>query len=113
MIVTLTVRQRLDLQGILPSQANFSAIKMIHKVREELSFTDAEHTKIDLKYHTNGSVEWNNKKGKALKDKKVEIPATVCSMLKKSFVLLDKQNKLTEAHVEIYEMFVTSKKKKK
>ncbi|MCK5606643.1 hypothetical protein KAR91_32375 [Candidatus Pacearchaeota archaeon] len=109
---TLTVRQRIDLNGLLPREATLTAIKMIREVREEVSFSDAEHKKIELKYHGNGSIGWNQLKAKLLKKKKIEIPATICSMIKKSLQLLDKQGKLRDEHIDLFDMFVPPKTKK-
>lgn len=108
----LTVRQRVDLNGVLPREANFTAIKMIREVREALSFSDSDHKKIDLKYHANGSIRWSQLKAKLLKKKKVEIAPTICELIKESLKELDKQNKLTEDHIELFDMFVTPKAKK-
>lgn len=111
MEVTLTVRQRIDLQGVLPQEATFTAISMIRELREALSFTDREHKQINLKYHANGNVGWDKLKAKLLK-KKIDIPTTICSMIKKSFNLLDDQGKLRDEHIDLYNMFVTTKAKK-
>lgn len=107
MELKLTVRQRIDLQGVLPRQGNFTAIKMIRETRESLSFSEEEHKQIELQYHANGNVGWDAKKAKSLV-KTIKIPATICSMLKASLKELDKQEKLVEEHIELYEMFVNA-----
>jgi hypothetical protein len=109
---TLTVRQRIDLNGVLPREANLTAIRMIRELREDLSFSDDEHKRINLQYHANGAVGWDQRKAKAL-TKTVEVPETIRKMLETSFKSLDKDCKLTEEHIDLYDMFVHPKKAKK
>ena len=111
----LTVKQRIDLQSILPQQADFLTIKMIRVLRESLSFTQKEHELMQFVNHSNGSIEWNAKAAsKCIKE--VEIPETIVSVIKASLEKLNVQKKITEAHLDFYEMFMdlpTSDKKKK
>ena len=115
MKVKLIVKQRIDLQSILPQQADFLTIKMIRVLREDLSFTQKEHDSLKLTQHPNGSVEWDAKAGKKC-NKEFEIPETIVVIIKASLEKLNASKQITEAHLDFYEMFMdlsTSDKKKK
>jgi len=105
MIVKLTVKQRINLQSILPQQGDFLTIKMIRILREELSFSQEEHELLKLVSNQNGSVSWD---GKAAENciKEVEIPETVVSIVKETLEKLNAQKKITEVHLDFYEMFM-------
>ena len=109
MKVRLTVRQRIDLQGVLPQKSTFIMMKMLRKVREALSFTDVEHQSIKLKQNEDGSVQWNGIKAKEIV-KEVDFPNTICDLIKKAFKALDEKGEVTDAHVELFEMFMGKKK---
>ena len=115
MKVKLTVKQRIDLQSVLPQQGDFLTVKMIRVLREDLSFTQKEHKLLKFVNHPNGSVEWDAKA--ALKCvKEFEIPETIISIIKETLEKLNTSKQITEAHLDFYEMFMdlsTGDKKKK
>lgn len=115
MRVKLTVKQRIDLQSVLPQQGDFLSIKMIRVLRESLSFTQKEHESLKLTRHPNGSVEWDAKAGEKC-TKEVEIPETIVTIIKETLEKLNTAKQITEAHLDFYEMFMslpTEDKKKK
>lgn len=115
MKVKLTVKQRINLQSILPEQGDFLTIKMIRVLREELSFSQKEHDLLQFVNHPNGSVEWSPKIAKKV-IKTVEIPETIVSTIKEILEKANVAKQITEAHLDFYEMFMdlsTSPKKKK
>ena len=115
MKVKLTVKQRIDLQSILPPTGDFLTIKMIRVLRESLSFTQKEHKLLEFVHHPNGSIEWDAKTAKKC-IKEFEIPETIVSVVKEVLEKLEAQKQITEAHLDFYEMFMdlpTSPKKKK
>jgi hypothetical protein len=105
MKVKLTVKQRLNLQSILPQQGDFLTVKMIRVLREELSFSQEEHELLKLVSNRDGSVSWD---AKVAEDciKEVEIPETVVSTIKQTLEKLNAQKKITDAHLDFYEMFM-------
>jgi len=105
MKVKLTVKQRINLQSILPQQGDFLTVKMIRVLREELSFSQEEHELLKLVGLKDGSVSWD---GKAAEDctKEVEIPETIVSTIKQTLEKLNAQKKITEVHLDFYEMFM-------
>lgn len=101
----LTVKQRIDLQSILPQQGDFTTIKMVRMLREELSFSQKEHESMKFKSHPNGSVEWNVKAAEMC-IKEVEIPGTIVSIIKETLEKMNTSKQITEAHLDFYEMFM-------
>lgn len=113
MKVKLTVKQRIDLQSILPEQGDFLTVKMIRVLREDLSFSDAEHKSLKFVNYPNGSVKWDGPAAKICV-KEVEIPETIVSTIKKILEKANAAKQITEAHLDFYEMFMdleTLKKK--
>lgn len=101
----LTVKQRIDLQSILPQQGDYTTSKMIRVLKEELSFSQEEHNILKFKRHQDGSVEWDANKADDCR-KEVEIPETIVIIVKE---ILEKANiakKITDAHLDFYELFV-------
>jgi len=105
MKVKLTVKQRINLQSILPQQGDFLTVKMIRVLREELSFSQKEHELLKLVSLKDGSVSWDGKAAEGC-TKEVEIPETVVSIIKETLEKLNAQKKITEAHLDFYEMFM-------
>lgn len=101
----LTVKQRLDLQSILPQTGDFLTVKMIRVLRETLSFNQEEHDSLKFIHHHNGSVEWN---ADAAKDctKEVTIPETIVSVIKEILEKANANKQITEAHLDFYELFM-------
>ena len=105
MKVKLTIKQRIDLQSVLPQQGDFLTVKMIRVLREDLSFSQKEHKLLGFVNHPNGSVEWNAKAAsKCIKE--VEIPETIVSVIKETLEKLNAQKQITEVHLDFYEMFM-------
>jgi len=105
MKVKLTVKQRINLQSILPAQGDFLTVKMVRVLRESLSFTQKEHESLKLVHHPNGSVEWDDKADKKC-IKEFEIPETIISIIKETLEKLNASKQITEAHLDFYEMFM-------
>ena len=105
MKVELTVKQRINLQSILPAQGDFLTMKMLRVLREDLSFSQKEHELLKFKQHPDGSVEWDSKA--ASKKKTVEIPETIVNSVKEILERANAAKKITEAHLDFYEMFMS------
>jgi len=105
MKVKLTVKQRIDLQSILPAKGDFLTVKMIRVLREELSFTQKEHELLKLQRHPDGSVEWEANAAKKC-SKQIEIPETIVNIIKETLERANTAKQITEAHLDFYEMFM-------
>jgi hypothetical protein len=103
MKLTLPIRERIDLQSVLPREATYLNMKMVRKLREDLSFSDAEHKKISLKGLPDGSIQWDASKKLT---KKVEIPDTIVALIRDELKRLDKASKIREEHLSLFDKFI-------
>jgi hypothetical protein len=101
--MNLSVLDRLLLLNILPQEGDITSIRIIRKLREDLSFSEQEHKDFAIE-HTEGQVKWD---AKTAVDKDVVLgpkaQVFVADVLKK----LSTDKKLTEQHLALYEKFVT------
>ena len=98
----LEVFDRLILLNILPKEGDFLTLKIVRQMREDLSFSEAEHKALQF-VQDEGNVQWKTESAKS-KTIVFGIKATeiIVDMLKK----LDKEKKLKDEHFNLYEKFV-------
>jgi hypothetical protein len=99
----LTVLERLILLSVLPKEGDFTTLKIVRKLREDLSFTEEEHAKLNFQTQENGGVAWKME-GDIPREIKIGEKASdiIVEVLKK----LNTEKKLTENHFSLYEKFV-------
>ena len=98
----LSVLERILLLQILPQEGSFTNLKLLRIVREELSFSEKENKELEFKQtgtHTTWSPTYTI-------EKEIEIGSVVFEIVKKSLLKLDKEEKLTEGHMSLYEKFM-------
>jgi len=101
----LTVLERLVLLSILPKEGNFVTLKLVRKLRENLSFDEAEIK--ELNFAQDGDqVKWNEK---ANVTKRVNIGEKMNDLIQEALKKLDDEKKLREDHFSLYEKFVEKK----
>jgi len=103
--MNLTVFERLNLLSILPQEGDFTSLKIIRELREDLSFNEQENEKLNFEYLNDNKVSWNKKVAKDL-IKDVKIGHKAESIIREELEKLDKQKKLKDIHLELYEKFV-------
>jgi hypothetical protein len=100
----LNTLERLLLLAALPKEGDITSLKIIRKLREDLSFTEEEHARLKFTPGPDDSINWD-----VYGDENREIPigekATdiVVFALKK----LNHDKKLTEQHFSLFEKFIT------
>jgi hypothetical protein len=99
----LDVFGRITLLNILPREGNFSTLKILRDLKEDLSFDEAENKALQFKFHENGRVDWITE---ADKEKDINIGEKANDIIVDALKLLDKKKKLTEDHFSLYERFV-------
>jgi hypothetical protein len=58
--MVLTVKERLLLGGLLPNQGDFTTLKIIQKLQQDLSFSEEEHKVLNFKTDAaKGFTTWN------------------------------------------------------
>ena len=105
----LDIRSRLMLLGILPAEGDITTVKVIRKLREDLSFSEDEHKKYNIKVtpqdNGNATIDWDETKEEP-KDIKIGMKAR--DVIVTSLEKLNTDKKLTEQHIDLYERFVNS-----
>ena len=98
----LSVFDRVMLLNILPESGDILTLRIVRKLREELSFTEAELAEFELT-HNDGYVQWNKEK---VRSKNVEFGAKAKKMVRDALTEKSKNKQLTEQYVEIFDRFV-------
>jgi hypothetical protein len=98
----LSIHDRLTLLAVLPKEGDFLTLKIIRKLREDLSFSEEELKANKVVQNGDGTITWQehgHMKDIAVGEKATDV---VVAALK----ALDEQKKLTDAHFSLYEKFV-------
>ena len=98
----LTVVERLVLLNILPKEGNFSTLKLVRKMREDLSFDELENKRLNF-IQEGEMVRWNES---AVQIKEIGIGEKMTDLIVETLKELDKKEQLKEDHFTLYEKFV-------
>ncbi len=105
----LTVFERVILNNILSEHRDdFLTLKLIRKVREELSLNEAEN-KLYRPQIREGKVIWRtaDEKGNPIpQEKDIEIGETVTNIIKTDLKKLNDSKMLQDEHFSLYEKFI-------
>ena len=101
----LTVGERLMALMILPEQGSFATMRIVHDLRMNLGFDEAETAEVDLRQTGEGAegrVVWDGQKAKP---KDIPIGPRGIEVMRKRLEELDKDGKLTVQHLSLCEKF--------
>jgi len=98
----LTLLERLTLLQALPAQGNFATIKIVRKLREDLSLSEKEHKEYEVVLDED-RIRWNMAKERP---KKVDIGPTSLGIIQKALKGLNDKEQLKDEHITVYERFV-------
>lgn len=98
----LSVYDRLILLNILPKEGDITTLKLIRTLREELSFSEQEHAKLQFR-NENNQMFWQ-KEGETTKD--VHIGEKATDVIVATLKRLNAERRLQEAHIDLYDRFV-------
>ena len=99
----LSVLNRILLLNILPPEGDITTIKLIRRLREDLSFSEAEHIQFDIKKSDDGMIRWNPE-AEVVKD--VEFGPKALAVVEATLKKLSAEKKLTAQHIDLYEQFI-------
>ena len=100
----LNVLERITVLGILPAEGSFATLKIVRDLKGALSFSEDELKDLELKEITEtGQITW---KQEVDKPKEVEIGEKATDIIVEALEKLDKEKKLTEQYMTVYEKFV-------
>ena len=101
----LNVRDRVILLSVLPREGDILSLKILRKLREDLSFSEDEQRLFEFKQDLErGQVSWDPKCTDA--EKEVMIGVRGLEIVKEALEELNKQKKLHVDMLELYEKFV-------
>ena len=101
----LNIMERLQLLNILPAEGNYVTLKIVRQLREDLSFSEDE-IKLFGVHQEGDQVTWSYSNG-GTDDREIQIGEKATDIIVESLKKLDREEKLTEALVGVYEKFVT------
>ena len=103
-VMELNVFERLNLLNILPKEGTFITLRIVHQLRDALSFNEEELKVLQFKQDMErGTVQWNSE---ADKPTEIQIGEKATDLIVDALKELDKQKKLTDQHFVLYEKFV-------
>jgi len=105
MKLKLNVLERITVLNLLPKQENYLTFRMVTELKKELSFTEVEIKKFGVVFTPDGRVSW--KDGKTIKN--IDVPDTISAMLVEKLKSLEKDKKIDEENVSLYEKLVLNK----
>jgi hypothetical protein len=98
----LSTADRLVLLSILPQEGNITDLKIIRKIKDDLSFDEGEHKICNFR-NEDDQVKWEA----GVPDKDVTFGEKATDIIAEAFKRLNAQKKLREEHVPLYDKFVT------
>ena len=101
----LNTLERINLMGILPTETNYVTYKIVNDLKGNLSFSEDELKEYEMKFE-NDMVFFNPAKSK---DKEIEIGEKATDIIIEALNKLDKENKINNNNISLYEKFVINK----
>ena len=98
----LNVMDRLVLLNTLPKEGDFTTLKIVRTMREDLSFTEEEHKALEFKQEGD-SVRWNQA---ADVERDINFGEKATDIIVEVLKKLNSDKKLAEQHYRLYELFV-------
>ena len=101
----LTVADRINLLGILPTQGDFVTLQTTRNLQKELDFNAEEIDALKFEQQE-GMIKWN---AEFDPNKDCKIGERASDLIKSQLEKLDKEKKLGQQHFNLYEKFVLEK----
>lgn len=101
----LQIGERLTLLDILPQEGDYTTLKIIRELRETLSFNEEEHKAYNFRQE-DSKILWENDKGET---RDISIGEKATDIITDAFKKLNKNKKLRNEHLKLYEQFVDGK----
>jgi len=105
----LNVNERLIILNILPQEGNILTLRILRKLKENLSFTEEEHKVLNFKTIQDKFMQWSTvtPDGTSIpQEKEIDIGEKASDLIKEALKKLDDDKKLTEGHMSVYDKFI-------
>jgi hypothetical protein len=97
----LGILERISLMNILPVEGDVVTVRILKKLRADLGFTEEELKEYEIKSEDN-RVTWKEDGYKA----DISIGEKATDIIKSAFKKLDREGKIREEMLPLYEMFM-------
>ena len=106
----LGVYERLILLNILPEQGDITTLRLVRQLRERLSFNEKEHAALKFRNDESqpGKIFWDGAAAEAMQEADIQIGPKMAALVHDLLAKLNKEKKLTEAHLSLCEKFEVS-----
>lgn len=101
--MNLSVKERLILLNILPSQDSYENILILQELKNELGLSEQDHKDMEL-VNLDGDMSWNP--DKEVPSKEVSIGLVAFGLIKKALIKLDSDGLISMDFTPIYKRFV-------
>lgn len=98
----LTLTDRIVLLGILKTEANYTTLIINKDIKKKVQITQDELVKYKFKNLSDGNVAWEET-GEIFD---IEFTDLEINEIKNNLNKLEQDNKLTESHIGLYELFI-------
>jgi hypothetical protein len=107
--MNFTVLERLTLLNTLPAEGDLTTLRIIRRLRESLSFSEAEHTALGFTQET--SIDGQGKqlvrwKTDAPQEADIQIGPKAAEIIKTTLQALSERRQLTEGHLSLCDKFL-------
>jgi ArsR family metal-binding transcriptional regulator len=102
----LKVMERLLLLQALPKESDFLTVKLVKDLKSKLGLSEEDWKTYELKSFPDGKIEWNKNKDVGVE---FEIGEKTMSIIKEALAEKDKQKKVDENHMSLFEKFFPEK----
>lgn len=104
----LGVGDRIVLLSILPSEGDLSTVRIVHDLKQALSFSEEEHKSLNITVEGD-KVTWGTGADGA---KEIPIGPRAHVLIGDALKGLDEEKKITEDHLGLWEKFVDEEERK-
>jgi len=105
MKLTLGVKERLLVLGLLPERGNIADLRILREMETLLGFSAEEHEQLKIRQMGPGVTTWNEKVAETMA-RSFEFPDRVIEIVKERLQQLSQDNQLHKDHLAIWNMFV-------
>ena len=100
--MVLTVLERLLILGLLPGEGGIIEMRLKKVIGEKIGLTSDEIVRYEVK-EDGANVRWNNG---VEQTSSIELNEAEVGMIRDSLVKLDREKKLNDGHITLYDKFV-------
>lgn len=104
----LGVGDRIVLLSILPSEGGITTVRIVHDLKQALSFSEEEHESLQIKVEGD-KIAWEGADGV----KEIPVGPRAHTLIAETLEELDKEKKVTEDHLSLWEKFVDEERQDK